>query len=63
MVRFKWNKDKPYISNGQMVANRLNIEVPTTVILFYEGNNYFSMFDKLPTIPEWPPVAPIKRYS
>jgi hypothetical protein len=45
-----------------MVARIFKFEVPTTVILFYEGNNNFTMFHELPTISEPPPVAPIKRY-
>jgi hypothetical protein len=63
MVYFKWKNGKAFISSGLMVANRLNIEVPTIVLLFYQGNNHFIMFDSLPTIPEWPPIAPVKRYS
>jgi hypothetical protein len=62
MCYFKWKNGKPFISSGLMVAKRFKFEVPTTVFLFYKGNNDFIMFDELPTISEPPPVAPRKRY-
>jgi hypothetical protein len=46
-----------------MVAKIFKFDVPTTVILFYQGKNNFTMFNELPTIAEPPPVAPITRYS
>jgi hypothetical protein len=62
MCVLKSKNGKPFISSGSMVARIFKFEVPTTVILFYEGNNNFTMFHELPTISEPPPVAPIKRY-
>jgi hypothetical protein len=45
-----------------MVGKIFKFEVPTTVFLFYQGNNEFIMFDELPTISDPPPVAPRTRY-
>jgi hypothetical protein len=62
MCFFKSKNGKPFISSGVMIGRILNFEVPTTVILFYQGNNSFIMFDELPTISNPPPVAPRTRY-
>ena len=62
MCFFKSKNGQPFISSGQMVAKIFKFEVPTTVFLFYYGNNEFIMFDELPKITEPPPVAPRKRY-